>query len=263
MTKLTPSRTAPPRATMRLNDIASDAPLYKEVRRRILEALARGEWQPGERLPTEAELAARFGVAVSTVRAGVGELTTAGVLVRRQGKGTFVRRHDRHGPQFRFSNIFDPRGRKVTTAREITSMRRVRADRETAALLQLDEADAPSVHRVEAVLRIDGKAVAMMELILPCALFPKLRQSDLEHTDENLYAVYQSRCGITVLRMKERVSARVADRKTAKALGVKVGHPLLLVERVAYSYDNRPVEIRRRMYEGLGHHYLFTHDSLD
>jgi len=252
-----------PLPRLRLNDMASDAPLYREVRRKILDALAHGEWQPGARLPNEAALAERFGVAVSTVRAGVGELTAAGVLVRRQGKGTFVARHDRHGPQFRFSNIYDQRGRKVATAREITAMRRVRADRETTALLGLDEADAPYVHRVEAVLKIEGKPVAIMELILPCVLFPKLKQRDLEHTDENLYAVYQSQCGITVLRMEERVSARTADRQTEKVLGVKAGHPLLQVERVAFTFNNQPTEVRRRLYEGLGHHYLFTHESLD
>jgi len=252
-----------PRPPLRLNEMASDAPLYKEVRRKILEALARGEWRPGERLPNETDLAERFGVAVSTVRAGVGELTAAGVLVRRQGKGTFVARHDRHGPQFRFSNIYDQRGRKVATTREITAMRRVRADRETTALLGLDGENAPYVHRVDAILKIGDKPVAVMELILPCGLFPRLKQQDVEHTDENLYSVYQSQCGITVLRMEERVCARTAERKTARALGVKAGHPLLQVERVAYSFNNRPVEIRRRMYEGLGHHYLFTHESLD
>jgi GntR family transcriptional regulator len=262
-----PIRTLPPER--RLNDIAFDAPLYKEVRRRILEALARGEWQPGERLPNETELATRFGVAVSTVRAGVAELAAAGVLVRRQGKGTFVTRHDRHGPQFRFSNIYDAHG-KVETVREITSMRRMRADRETAALLGLTERTRSGnqpysayVHRVDALLQADGRNIATMELLLPCVLFPKLRQPDLERTDENLYAVYQSRFGITVLRMEERITARNAQRRTAHALGVKVGHPLLLVERVAYSFNNRPVEIRRRLYEGLGHHYLFTHESLD
>lgn len=243
--------------------IDADAPLYKEVRQRILETLARGDWKPGEQLPNEGELAKRFGVAVSTIRAGVGMLTAAGILVRRQGKGTFVTTYDRHGPQFRFSNIYARNDGKVTTTREITSIARERADHETAALLGLDTKNPPSVHHAKAVLKIDDHAVATMELILPCALFPRLKKSDLEHTDENLYAVYQSRFGITVLRMEEHVSACSADRKTAKILDVPPNHPLLLVERLAYSFNNRPVEVRRRMYEGHQHYYRFTDESLD
>jgi len=252
-----------PAPSARNKTLQTDSPLYKEVRQQILETLARGEWKPGEQLPNEADLAKRFGVAVSTVRAGVGMLTAAGILVRRQGKGTFVTTYDRHGPQFRFSNIYARGGRKVTTTRKITSIARERADHETTALLGLDTKSPPYVHHAEAVLKINDHAVASMELILPSALFPRLKKSDLEHTDENLYAIYQSRFGITVLRMEEHVSACSADKKTAKILGVPLNHPLLLVERLAYSFNNRPVEVRRRMYEGLQHYYRFTDESLD
>ncbi len=112
-----------PRNVVRINGHYADAPLYKEVRRHILQSLAEGEWKPGERLPTESALAERFGVAISTVRAGVGELTAAGVLIRRQGKGTFVARHDPHSQHFRFSNIYDSKQQKASTTREIVSMR--------------------------------------------------------------------------------------------------------------------------------------------
>src|SRR5687767_4247405 len=68
-----------------LPDSPAQGPLYREVTRRLLDCLARGEWTPGATLPTERELAQRFGVAVSTIRAGVAQLTATGVLVRRQG----------------------------------------------------------------------------------------------------------------------------------------------------------------------------------
>ncbi|MEK6592753.1 MAG: GntR family transcriptional regulator [Pseudomonadota bacterium] len=251
------------RRKIKLNPIGSDTPLYREVRRHILQCLAEGEWKPGERLPTESALAERFGVAISTVRAGVGELTAAGVLIRHQGKGTFVARHDLHTQHFRYSNIFNSRREKISTTREIVSMRKVRADRETAELLQLDPKIAPLVHRVACISRSAKAAVGVMELILPVALFPKLQQRDLKPTGENLYSVYQRVCGVTVLRMEERVSARTTDAQTAKTLKLRAGHPLLQVERVAYTFNNVPVEIRRRTYEGLQHHYLFTHDELD
>src|SRR5687767_12691427 len=87
--------------------ISGEGPLYKEVRRQILDCVAKGEWRPGERLPNESALAKRFGVAISTIRAGVSNLCDARVLTRIQGKGTFVSRHDVARQQYYFSNVFD------------------------------------------------------------------------------------------------------------------------------------------------------------
>lgn len=237
-------------------------PLYLGVKRRILERLAAGEWKPGDRLPTEPELGARFGVAISTIRAGLADLSAAGIVVKRQGKGTFVATHDLDHQQFRFLNVYTNDGTKLSTTRKVTSLRKVRTNAETRALLAL-RSDAAEVLETRAILKLDGRPIATMELILPLGLFEGLERDELEQGEENLYSYYQREFGVTVLRMQERVFARTADAQTAKALNLKVGHPLLLVERVAYTYGNRPVEIRRRLYEGLRHHYLFTHDELD
>lgn len=248
---------------IRLHEAGSGAPLYREVRRRILDALAQGEWPPGGQLPNESTLAQRFGVAVSTVRAGVGELTAAGVLVRRQGKGTFVARHDVERQHFRFSNVYDSEHRKVLTRRQIISMRKVRADAQSAETLELGGATSHYVYEVSAVLSVADQPVAVMELVLPAALYQGLRQRDLEAASENLYAVYQRISGVTVVRMAEAVHARTATAVLARRLGVRRGHPLLCVERVAYTYNDVPVEIRKRFYEGTGHHYLFVQNRLE
>lgn len=237
-------------------------PLYREVRRRIVALLASGEWGAGDRLPAERELARRFGVAVSTVRAGIGDLCVAGVLIRRQGRGTFVARHDIPGQQFRYSNVYHAAGGKVATTRSIVAMRTVRADRATAAVFGMAPDTRARVHRIEAQLVADARVAALLELILPLPRFARLRRGDLDRATENLYAVYQRVCGVTVLRMEERVSARVADASLAEALRVPVGHPVLTVERIAFTFGNVPVEIRRRTYEGLTHHYLFVHDEI-
>jgi GntR family transcriptional regulator len=250
------------RLKISLNSMGVAAPLYREVRRRILQCVAEGEWKPGERLPAESELADRFGVAISTLRAGVKELTSAGVLIRRQGKGTFVAQHDPHSQHFRFSNIYGWQQGKISTRREIVSMRKVRADRETTELLRLGDAASPLVHHVVCTLHGGGAVVGIMEIMLPVALFPKLKPKDFEPTTENIYSFYQRACGVTVLRMEERISARTADADTAEILQLRRGHPLLQVERVAYTFNNIPVEMRRRTYEGQQHYYLFTHEEL-
>lgn len=242
---------------------AADAPLYKEVRRNLLQCLAKGEWAPGEQLPTEPELAARFGVAIPTVRAGVADLVAASVLIRRQGKGTFVARHDSNAQEFRFSNIFNGRNENISTRRTRVSVRKVKADADTTHVLGLDIRDPGAVLRVEAILEADGRPVGLMDLVLPLPLFAKLTKADLEQSADNLYSMYQRVCGVTVLRMEERVYARTADKHLAKALQVKIGHPIMVVDRLAYTFDDRPVEIRRRSFDGMEHHYLFTHNRLD
>src|ERR1700755_1254081 len=80
-------------------------PLYKQVERQILNCLAQGEWKPGDRLPTESQLAERFGVAVLTVRAGIRALVETSILVRRQGSGTSVARHDRQRRRYQFTHV--------------------------------------------------------------------------------------------------------------------------------------------------------------
>lgn len=241
----------------------TDAPLYKEVRRTLLQCLARGEWKPGDRLPAEPELAARFGVAIPTIRAGVADLVATGILIRRQGKGTFVARHDSTAQEFRFSNILNAHDGNISTTRTRVLLRRIRADADTAQRLALDGRISRSVYRVDAVLEAEDKPVGLMQLMLPLPLFENLTKADLEQSADNLYSVYQRVCGVTVLRMEERVYARLADEATTKALAVPSPHPIMVVDRVAYTFDDVPVEIRRRSFEGLQHQYLFTQKRLD
>ena len=248
---------------MASNTIPSGAPLYREVRRRILELLASGEWRPGDRLPNEAQLARRFGVAISTIRAGVQELSDAGLLIRRQGKGTFVARHDFERQQFRFSNVYGQNSEKLVTRRDITGVNKVVASAPIRALLGLEKSGSSYVHQVSAILLEGDEPVAAMELFLPVERFPNLRKSHLEQTSENLYAVYQREFGVTVVRMEEKVQAHVATPRLAKALNVRAGNPILCVERIAYTYNDVPIELRRRLYEGTRHYYRFLHDRLD
>jgi GntR family transcriptional regulator len=227
-------------------------PLYKQVEKQILDCLARGEWKPGDRIPTEPQLAERFGVAVFTIRAGIVELVNSGMLVRRQGKGTFVARHDRQRMRYQFSHVYDDAGKKIYPDRELISFKRVAADRELAARLQLD-ARSVIVYRIECLLKVAGKAVALMDIAVPCALFPSLTAKAIRTSSENLYAVYEQQCAVSVIHIEEQVYA-VKASVAAKALGVAAADPVLRVDRMAYSYNNVPVEYRRRYYDAR-HHY--------
>lgn len=241
--------------------LRTGAPLYKEVRRALLQCLAAGEWRPGTRLPSESELAQRFGVAIFTIRAAVDELAKTGLLVRQQGKGTFVARHsvDTHG--FRYQHLYLDSGGQLRTTRDILSVKSTLPHEPDARMLGL--AAGEKVFEVQATLAAGGRPVARMELLLPCALFRGLTAKSLRQTDENLYALYQTRFGVTVMRMEERVRAKPLDAPTARLLRLRGKGAVLDVERVAYSFNDVAVEIRRRTYSAEGHHYLLSQQQID
>ncbi len=234
-------------------------PLYASVRRMILQCLEKGEWHAGEKLPAEPELAHRFGVAVPTLRVAVGDLVAMGVLDRYQGKGTFVTQHNSPRHELRYSNIFTSRGKKsIDTVRKDIFMKKVKPDSKTADQLALG-INPDYIWRIRAALEANTKVVALLELSLPFSLFSRLTKAHIEQNERNLYSIYQTVCGVTVLRMEERVFARSANRTVAMALGVKVGHPTLVVDRRAFTVDDRPIEVRQRTFEGLSHEYRFAH----
>lgn len=238
-------------------------PLYKLVRRQILNGLASGEWKIGDQLPNEADLSRRFGVGISTLRAAIGQLVATGVLTRRQGRGTFVAPHSESSRDLRFSHVYDEDGTKLSTTRRITSMRKVRAAPDIRRSLALP-GDAAAVWHVEGELSgAAGSIVASIELFLPVHLFASLRRADLQQASQNLYAIYQQVCDVSVLRMEERVYARPAEPRIAELLGIAVREPVLCVDRIAYTFDDRPVERRLRVFDAARHHYLFTQDRID
>jgi len=240
----------------------SKTTLYRQIRREILNCLESGEWKPGDRLPNEPSLARRWGVGISTLRAGIGQLVETGILTRRQGRGTFVAPLGSYDSSLRFSNIQDDGCRPVRTERDVVSLRTEKGDRAVRQALRLDD-DAGPVRHAAGILRDRGEAIATLDLFLPSEPFRSLTRHDLRQRDRNLYAIYQACCGITVLRMEERIHARAATDPVAATLGIEPGAPVLLVERVAFTFNDTPVELRRRCFRASGYHYLFRQDKID
>jgi GntR family transcriptional regulator len=245
-----------------LTAISPEGPLYKEVRRQILDRIAKGEWKPGERLPSEPELAKRLGVGISTIRAGVGDLCAARVLNRIQGKGTFVARHDLTRHQYYFSNVYDRNGQKAATAREIISVELVTPDDATRATLALEQRKSQKVFVLNALLRLEGDPFGTMTILLPEWLFPRFRKSDLAQTDENIYSMYQRKFGVTVLSMDERVYAGLAGAKTGRMLKLAANEPVMHVDRVTYTFNDVPVEVRYRSFAAAKSYYQYRQKKL-
>lgn len=235
---------------------ASDRPLYEELRARLIEGISTGTWRPGEAIPSEAELARGFGVAVGTVRKAVDSLVAGQALVRRQGKGTFVTAHDGRRLMFQFFHIVGRDGAKATPEVRTASFRRDRARAGEAAALGVAPLD--KVIRIRNVLSLDARPAIVDDITLPAELFPGLTEKIFLARGNTIYHLYQSRYGINVLRTDERLRAVLADRDIASLLGVGPGAPLLQIRRIALTFRDRPVELRLSHVDTARHDYHNT-----
>jgi GntR family transcriptional regulator len=230
-------------------------PLYQQVQKSILQCLADGEWKPGEQLPTEGQLAERFGVAVFTIRGGIKELVAANILIRSQGKGTFVMRHTQQRERHQYSQIFRKDGSQIFPDREILSYERTTASGEAATILGGGKGKKPKVFQIKGILNVDGEPASTLDVTVPSKIFKGLTSKAIREAKETLYAVYQDACEINVIRIQERVYGAIADKQTAKTLKIKSGTPVLKIIRIAYTYNDTPVEFRVRYLEADQYHY--------
>lgn len=232
------------------------SPLYQQIKGLILQGLQAGEWKPGETIPSEMDLAARFRVSQGTVRKAVDELAAENLLVRRQGKGTFVTTHTEQHVQYRFLRLVpdsqDPAA-EGPAERTILECRRVRASAEVARLLALRAGDA--VVQVRRVLAFGGTPTILEDMWLPGAAFKGLSAERLAGWRGATYAMFELEFGVRMVRAEERLRAVAADAQQAPLLQVAKGHPLLSVERIAFTYNDVPMELRRGLYRTDARHY--------
>jgi GntR family transcriptional regulator len=220
------------------------SPLYRQIKALLTRGLQSGEWKPGEAIPSETELALRFGVSQGTVRKAIDELASENLLIRRQGRGTFVGTHHEEKAQFRFLRLrAEHGGEPGGMESRILDCRRMRAPVDIAKRLLLRSAEA--VVLVRRVLSFEGRPSVLDEIWLPGALFRGLSADRLSAYSGPLYGLFETEFGIRMIRATERLRAVAADKASAAELGVEAGTPLLLVERVSYTYQDRPVEVRR------------------
>ena len=233
---------------------SSGLPLYKEVKRQIVQALSAGEWKPGDMIPSEKQLCARYGVSIGTLRKAIDELAAENILVRHQGRGTFVAVHNRGPRLFRFFNLIDSDGRRTYPQLEIIGFTKGRADKAVAGRLGI--AVGARTYRIATVRSIDGQPLLTEDITLSQALFPGLTAEQVHQRPSTLYNLYQVAYGINVVRIEEGVQACSAEGEYAQRLGVDPGMPLLRVRRVAYSYNDQPVEYRISHIDSRHHEYF-------
>jgi GntR family transcriptional regulator len=229
------------------------SPLYRQIKALLLQSLREGEWKPGEVIPSETELAARFRVSQGTVRKAIDELATENLLVRRQGKGTFVATHAEQKIQYRFLRLTPDLGPATGMARRFLDCRRLRAPAEVARALGLKSGEG--VLQIRRTLWRNGRPVIFDEIWLPAIPFKGLTAERLAQYAGPLYGLFETEFGVRMIRAEEKIRAVTADRATAEILQVAEGSPLLSVERLSHTYGDQPIELRRGLYDTSSHYY--------
>jgi GntR family transcriptional regulator len=226
-------------------------PLYRQVKGHLVQRLIDGLWPPGLAIPSEGQLAQELGVSQGTVRKALDEMAAENLLVRRQGRGTYVAEHDEQRILFQFFKIVPDQGPPSFPDSRLLSAEETPANPDEITALGL-QAKA-RVIRIRRLRFIRTDPLIVEDISLPAALFPGLAGGDIPN---NLYALFATRHGVTVASARERLKATSLSAVDAAALGVSAGEPALLIDRLALGLDGAAIEWRRSLCLTTRFHYV-------
>ena len=222
----------------------------------MLKRLQAAEWKPGEVIPSEVELAVRFRVSQGTVRKAIDELAAENLLVRRQGKGTFVATHAEQQVRYRFLKLIPDNGdpnSEGPAQREFVDCKRLRAAADTARALGLRTGDP--VLQLRRVLSFANEPTILEDIWLPGGPFKGLTAERLSAYRGPMYALFETEFGVRMVRAQEKIRAVLPHADQSALLNVAQNTPLLSVERIAFTYDDKAMELRRGLYRTDKHYY--------
>ncbi|UUD63382.1 GntR family transcriptional regulator [Pseudomonas seleniipraecipitans] len=228
-------------------------PLYQRLREEMLAKIAAGEWSPGAPIPTEAELTKLYGVAIGTVRKAVDTLVSEGLLLRSQGRGTFVRRPNFDASLARFFRQVNASGGREIPSSRILSKELQKPSKAVAKALALKSGE--QVLRMERLRVIDDRTLFHEEIWLPASRFIVLLDIDSTTFGDLLYPFYEKQCGQCIASARETLTVGSADAEVARTLSIEPGNPIVIIERTALGYDRSPLEYRLSRAAANNFHY--------
>ncbi|MFC4015124.1 GntR family transcriptional regulator [Nonomuraea purpurea] len=216
-------------------------------------ALIDRELQPGEKLPTERDLAEQFGVSRLTVRRAVDRLETDQLVYRVQGAGTFVS-HKSIAKTIELTSFSeDMRSRGLEPGSRLIDAAQVPAGARVGFALGISPADP--VVRIRRVRTANGTPMCLEHSYVPIAIAPGLLDQPM---DGSLYDVLERAYKIRLERADQSIKATVLELEEAELLAVRPLAPALLVERVTYDQRGRAAELAKSIYRGDRYSYEIT-----
>jgi GntR family transcriptional regulator len=217
-------------------------PLYAQVKDLIVKRIGSGEWEPGEMIPNEFQLASEFNVSQGTVRKALIALEVDKLIIRRQGRGTYVARHTGQRMLFQFFRIVGHNSQPLIPSSRPLSQTLVKADKRQAELLNVKVGQ--SLHAITRIRYFENDPAIFEKIYVPVSLMPDLDMVLGKIMVEEMYSIYQERYMTTVARAKDKIRAVAATQEDAKHLRVPLHEPLLEITRVASDLNERTIEMR-------------------
>jgi GntR family transcriptional regulator len=222
-------------------------PLYAQIAESLLDRIESGELVPGDRLPAERELSDMLSVNRMTVRRALNMLESQGLIIRRQGDGTYVARPkiERQASQlFPFTRGMERRGYK--TGMKLITFEKKPAEASLANRLKIPV--STPVYRAFRLRLLNQDPVMLEEFTIPVHTFPDFDRFDL--SSRSLYEIFTTEYGVTILQAHQSLEPVIATEYQAELLEIDTGSPLMLERRLAFDQQNRPVEYSKDLYRG-------------
>ena len=231
-------------------DPTASTPLYTQLMEVIERQILTGDRDPGERLPTEGEMAKQFGVSIITVRHAMSGLCEKGLVERKQGKGTYVSSYEAEFDAFysKFVPIrADDPTRKWKTRVHMTDFEIIYPSARVCHLMSIKDPSEQIIHikRLHySQLESDDKVDTFDELFLRKKYFPELTRERFLGQKNSLYAFYQREFDVTIMHCRDILKATLLNAEQAQLAGLTLPYPAIIQQRQAFDINNNLVELR-------------------
>lgn len=229
------------------------SPLYQQIKALLLNNLEQGEWNAGEMIPSEMELATRYKVSQGTVRKAVDELAAENLLIRKQGRGTFVATHQESRINFRFLSMKSDGGEEVKTQSKVLQVERLLPPEDIRLNLGLSK--KTQAVKITRLLSFNQRPAVFEQIWLPTQIFKDVTQEKLTNYKGTLYGWFEAEYNVRMIRAVEKLRAVMGTAEVNDQLGVALDVPLLFIERLSFTYADKPVEVRHGWYLTDAYHY--------
>jgi GntR family transcriptional regulator len=218
----------------------SSYPLYKQIESFIRNKIKTGEWQAGQNVPPEQELAKKFGVSINTVKSAIKILINEGYLSRKRGKGTYISQTKiQEALVQKLVGFYEDMTEKgYSLYSKVLTLLPAHVSMDIAEKLEMEEGEL--VINLERIRYINNEPICLVSSYYPYELCSGLLNEDL--SNQSVYGLLEAKYGLYVVKARRNLEAIVATKEDAKLLGIRQGDPIQLLESVAYLDTGRPVE---------------------
>ncbi|HSD37425.1 MAG TPA: GntR family transcriptional regulator [Rhodocyclaceae bacterium] len=235
----------------------SPQPMYAQIKNELRARILDGRYTPHERLPSESELMALFGVSRITVRQALGDLQREGLLFKIHGKGSYVSRPKTFQELAQLEGFAEAMGKRgLETFNRVIAQSDVPADSTVAAHLHVPLNTL--VTEIRRVRYLDREPISLDVSYFARAIGNRLRQADLSNRD--IFALLENELGIALGKAELQIGAMLADETLASLLHVEAGAPILRMQRLTYSAAGQPIDFEYLYYRGDAFQYRMRVD---